>query len=41
MGRPVTDPVLLDEVRFVIVGGCLSNDAALGRDAEGGWVDPG
>ena len=40
-GRAVTDPVLLDEVRFVIVGGCLSNDAVVQRDDDDRWVVQG
>ena len=30
-GRPLDDPVLLDEVRPVLVGGSLANDAVLRR----------
>jgi P-type Ca2+ transporter type 2C len=36
-GRPLEDPVLLDEVRFVLAGGSLANDAAL-REDEGEWT---
>jgi calcium-translocating P-type ATPase len=36
-GKALTDPVLLDEVRFVLGGGSLANDAALGRDGVE-WV---
>jgi potassium/sodium efflux P-type ATPase len=41
-GHPVTDPVLVDEVRFVIGGGSLANDAALRFDEEAGeWIVQG
>jgi Ca2+-transporting ATPase len=36
-GRPLDDPVLLDEARWVIVGGSLANDAVL-REEGGSWV---
>jgi P-type Ca2+ transporter type 2C len=39
-GKPLDDPVLLDEVRFVIVGGSLSNDAEL-REENGVWTVKG
>lgn len=35
-GRPLDDPVLLDEVRFVLAGGSLANDALL-RNDNGEW----
>ena len=35
-GRPLTDPVLLDEVRAVLAGGSLANDADL-REEGGEW----
>jgi P-type Ca2+ transporter type 2C len=35
-GVPVTDPVLLDEVRFVLGGGSLANDASL-HEGPDGW----
>ena len=35
-GRPLEDPVLLDEVRAVLVGGSLANDAGL-REEDGEW----
>jgi len=35
-GAQVTEPVLLDEVRFVLGGGSLANDAAL-QDGPDGW----
>jgi Ca2+-transporting ATPase len=34
--RPLDDPVLLDEVRFVLGGGSLANDAVL-REHDGVW----
>jgi magnesium-transporting ATPase (P-type) len=34
-GRPLDDPVVLDEVRAVLAAGCLANDAVLRRDGEG------
>jgi len=37
-------PDLAEEVRAVVVGGCLANDAALRQDADGAWTvqgDPG
>jgi magnesium-transporting ATPase (P-type) len=36
-GRPLDDPVLLDEVRFVIGGGSLANDAVL-EEVDGEWL---
>lgn len=39
-GRPLTDPLVLDEVRFVLGGGSLANDASL-RQTETGWVIQG
>lgn len=39
-GRPLDDPVLLDEVRAVLVGGSLSNDAIL-REEDGAWTIQG
>jgi magnesium-transporting ATPase (P-type) len=36
-GRPLDDPVLLGEVRFVIGGGSLANDAVL-QQVDGVWV---
>jgi P-type Ca2+ transporter type 2C len=39
-GRPVDDAVLLEEVRFVIVGGSLANDAVL-REEAGEWAIQG
>ena len=39
-GRPLTDPVLLDEVRAVLAGGSLANDAVLRQDG-GTWVVQG
>jgi P-type Ca2+ transporter type 2C len=33
-GRPLEDPVVLDEVRFVLGGGSLANDAVLRQDAD-------
>ncbi len=36
-GRPLDDPVLLAEVRFVIGGGSLANDAVL-QEVDGEWV---
>jgi calcium-translocating P-type ATPase len=36
-GRPLDDPVLLEEARWVIVGGSLANDAVL-REEGGTWV---
>jgi magnesium-transporting ATPase (P-type) len=35
-GQAVDDPVLLDEVRFVLAGGSLANDASL-REEDGEW----
>ena len=35
-GHAVDDPVLLDEVRFVLVGGSLANDSSL-REEAGEW----
>jgi potassium/sodium efflux P-type ATPase len=39
-GKALTDPVLLDEVRFVLGGGSLANDAVLRRDGSE-WVIQG
>ena len=39
-GRPLDDPVLLDEVRAVLAGGSLANDAVL-REEEGEWTIQG
>ena len=39
-GRPLDDPVLLDEVRAVLTAGSLSNDAAL-REEDGAWMIQG
>jgi P-type Ca2+ transporter type 2C len=39
-GREGPDAALLDEVRFVLVGGSLANDAAL-RDDDGVWTVQG
>ena len=39
-GRPLDDPVLLDEIRAVIVGGSLANDAVL-REEHGAWTIQG
>jgi magnesium-transporting ATPase (P-type) len=39
-GRPLDDPVLLDEVRFVLGGGSLANDAVL-REEDGQWTVQG
>jgi magnesium-transporting ATPase (P-type) len=39
-GRPLEDPVLLDEVRAVLVGGSLANAAVL-REEEGEWTIQG
>ena len=39
-GRPLDDPVLLDEVRAVLVGGSLANDAVL-REEDGEWTIQG
>jgi Ca2+-transporting ATPase len=39
-GRPLEDPVLLDEVRFVLGGGSLANDAVL-REEDGIWTIQG
>jgi magnesium-transporting ATPase (P-type) len=36
-GRPLDDPVLLEEVRAVFAAGSLANDAEL-REEEGAWV---
>jgi magnesium-transporting ATPase (P-type) len=33
-GRPLDDPVLLDEVRYVLGGGSLANDAVLHQDGD-------
>ena len=39
-GRPLEDPVLLDEVRYVLGGGSLANDAVL-REEDGTWIIQG
>jgi magnesium-transporting ATPase (P-type) len=39
-GGPLDDPVLLDEVRAVLVGGSLANDAVL-REENGEWTIQG
>ena len=39
-GRPLDDPVLLDEVRSVLDGGSLANDAVL-RQVDGEWTIQG
>ncbi len=39
-GRPLDDPVLLEEVRSVLRGGSLANDAVL-REEESGWTIQG
>ena len=39
-GRPLADQVLLGEVRFVIGGGSLANDAVL-EEVDGEWVIQG
>jgi P-type Ca2+ transporter type 2C len=39
-GRRLDDPQLLDEVRFVLAGGSLANDAVLRRD-DGKWTIQG
>ncbi|MGD9892975.1 MAG: cation-translocating P-type ATPase [Dehalococcoidia bacterium] len=39
-GRPLDDPALLDEVRFVLAGGSLANDAVL-QEADGQWTIQG
>lgn len=39
-GRPLDDDVLLDEVRFVIAGGSLANDAVL-QEENGEWTIQG
>ncbi len=39
-GRPLDDPALLDEVRFVLAGGSLANDAVLRHDG-GEWTVQG
>jgi calcium-translocating P-type ATPase len=40
-GAALTDPVLLDEVRFVIGGGSLANDAVLRQEPDGQWTVQG
>lgn len=37
-GQPVTDLALLGEVRLVIGGGCLANNATLRQDEHGTWT---
>ena len=39
-GRPLDDPVLLDEVRAVLAAGSLANDAVL-REEDGEWTIQG
>ena len=39
-GRPLDDPALLDEVRAVLLGGSLANDAVL-REEDGEWTIQG
>ena len=39
-GRPLDDPVLLDEIRALLVGGSLANDAVL-REEHGTWTIQG
>ena len=39
-GRTIDDPVLLDEVRALLVGGSLANDAVL-REQDGEWTIQG
>ena len=39
-GRTLDDPVLLDEVRAVLVGGSLANDAVL-HEQDGEWTIQG
>ena len=39
-GRPLEDPVLLDELRAVLAGGSLANDAVL-REEAGEWTIQG
>ncbi len=39
-GRPLTDPVVFDEVRFVLGGGSLANHASL-RETDEGWMIQG
>ena len=39
-GRPLEDPVLLDEVRAVLLGGSLANDAVL-QEEDGDWTIQG
>jgi len=39
-GVPLDDPVVLDEVRAVLVGGSLANDAVL-RERDGAWTIQG
>ena len=36
-GRPLSDGPLLEEVRAVLSGGSLANDAVLGEDDDGQW----
>jgi len=38
--RPVDDPALIEEIRFVLAGGSLANDAVL-REEGGEWVIQG
>jgi P-type Ca2+ transporter type 2C len=39
-GRPLDDPLLFEEVRLVLVGGSLTNDAVL-RHEDGSWTIQG
>ena len=39
-GRPLDDPVLLNEIRALVVGGSLANDAVL-REEHGAWTIQG
>ncbi|HEY8446244.1 MAG TPA: cation-translocating P-type ATPase [Thermomicrobiales bacterium] len=36
-GRPLDDPILLEEVQFVVAGGCLASSASL-REVNGEWI---
>ncbi len=40
-GRRLDDPVLIDEVRFVLAGGSLANDAVLHEEKDGKWTIQG
>jgi magnesium-transporting ATPase (P-type) len=39
-GQPIADPLLLDEVRWVLIAGSLANDAHLERQGDG-WTATG